>query len=794
MLFLHILTRVATMRWKILLFVACCLLPLALTEKFQFQAEVSKLMSLIINSVYKTKEIFLRELISNGSDALDKIRFISLTETNALDAQSELKISVRPDRNTSTLIITDTGIGMTKDELRNNLGTLAKSGTADFVKAIESGKADLSLIGQFGVGFYSAFLVADRVRVVSKHNDEDRAYVWESDASGEFAINEWTDDERKDAGLGRGTQITLFLKEDAKEYLEEKKLRDVIGKYSEFINFPIWMEVEKKEMITVEVDAKDKKEKKEGEKEGEKDDEKEDEKEDKKEDEESDVEDVEKSEDKSEEKAQPKKRKKKVEKISYEWEQLNTQKPIWTRDSKEVKPSEYHAFYRVFTKDYDDPLAWSHFKAEGDLSFRAIIFIPRHTKSELYQAVRDLTRNVKLFVKKVFITDEMGETLLPKWLNFLWVLVDSEDLPLNVSRETLQHNRMIRIIRKKLVSKSLELLERLSREDPDKFKIVRKEFGINLKLGAIEDNNSRPKVMKLLQFPSSRKTIDPKKNDYVGLEDYVSRMKKGQDQIFFLTGRNTKEIEESPFVERALVRDYEVLFFDEPIDEYIVQSVLDFDGKPFQNIAKEGFKFGDEDPEDKQREEAQKEEFKPLIEWLEKVVGDFIGSIAITNRLTKSPCALVAQTQGWSGNMERIMSSQAMQKQDESTVNFRNYYKRILEINPNHPLMIGLLQHAKENKEEERDNDLPRVLFDIALLRSGYEIKDNKEFSHRVERVMRRMLKVDLDVEAEVRERPAPEHDSEEVKEEEVLEEYEVDDEEDEKKKEKPQEKSHDEL
>lgn len=739
------------MRLFLLVVLALCVLVRTEKETLAFQAEVSKMMHLIINSVYKEREIFLRELVSNASDALDKLRFLALTEPDVLDGEPDLKISILSDPDQNIVVITDTGIGMTPAELKTNLGTLAKSGTADFVSAVESGKADLNLIGQFGVGFYSSFLVAERVEVISKHPTVDRPYHWESEAAGSFTVEEY---KGEDAPV-RGTKIILHLKDDQREYLNEDELKRIIIKYSEFINFPIHLRTSKMEMVEVDKPEETK------DQDDEQDKQKEEEDKTKKDEDEAEVEDVEKEEEKSEEKRQ-RKTKKKVEKKIFEWQHINTQPPIWTRDPKTVNSTEYQSFFRAFTKeDKSEAATWVHFKSDGvDVSFKALIFVPKKAKSELYQAVRDVTRNVKLFVKRVFITDDFGDSFLPKWLNFLWIIIDAEDVPLNVSRETLQQHKVLKIIRKKLINKALELIGQLAKESRAKYNNFRQEFGVSLKLGAIEDKDHRPKVMKLVRFPTS---ASPKEVKYIGFDEYVGRMKKGQNQIFYMTGSSVDEIKQSPFVERVLARGYEVLYLDEPIDEYLVQSVLDFEGKPLQSVAKAGLRFGDEDEDDAKQLKDAEEKFHPLLSWLEEILFDFIEKATISNRLTQSPAALIPIQMGLSGNMERIMNAQAMQKKDTSLKDFYKTRKKNLEVNPKHPLIIGLLNHVEGNDKEDRDVELAKVLFEMVQIRSGYEVEDKKAFAKRVERVLRRSLKVDLDEEALVNEKPAPERETEEI-------------------------------
>jgi len=443
-------------------------------ETHAFETEVNRLMKLIINSIYKNKEIFLRELISNGSDALDKIRFLALTDDKALTTNPHLNITIKADKESKKIVITDSGIGMTKDNLINNLGTIAKSGTSEFLKAMEDEEtADSSLIGQFGVGFYSAFLVADWVSVVSKHNDDDQ-YIWESDAENGFKVFK---DPRGNT-LGRGTEITLNLREDALEYLDDDTLRDLITKYSQFINFPIYLWTTTTETVDEPIEeesteaVEDKKD--------------EDEDED-------DVEDVE------DEEKKPKF--KKVEKTVTKWELMNENKPIWTRKPKDITKEEYVEFYQAFARVSDDPLAHIHFRAEGETDFRCLLYIPGKAPQEFMTRVNENVSPIKLYVKRIFITDEMPE-FIPRWLSFVRGLVDSDDFPLNVSRETIQHLPILKVIQKKVVSKAIEMFTKLQKNE-EKYNTFMKEFGTSIKLGVVEDHTHRNKIAKLLRFHSS---------------------------------------------------------------------------------------------------------------------------------------------------------------------------------------------------------------------------------------------------------------------------------------------------
>lgn len=687
-------------------------------EKFHFQAEVNRMMKLIINSLYRNKEIFLRELISNASDALDKIRLLSLTDPSVLNATPELKIKIKADKDNKVLHITDTGIGMTRTDLVNNLGTIAKSGTAEFLSKMQeqqSSQQDMNdMIGQFGVGFYSSFLVADRVIVTTKHN-EDIQSIWESDAAN-FQIAE---DPRGNT-LQRGTQISLHLKEEATDYLEIETLKNLIKKYSQFINFPIYLWSSK--IVTEEEPIDEAEESK---------------SEDKATDEDADIE----VDDKKEEDG-PKV--KTVEKTVWDWELINDNKPIWTRKISEITDDEYNEFYKSLTKDKTDPLAHVHFIAEGEVSFKSVLFIPASQPSDSFNRYGTFTDNIKLYVRRVFITDEFQD-MLPKYLAFIQGVVDSDDLPLNVSRETLQQHKLLKVIKKKLVRKALDMIKKLDKDEMDKFW---KEYSTNIKLGVIEDAANRSRLAKLLRFQTSYQS-----GITTALADYVSRMKPKQNQIFYIAGSSRKEVESSPFVERLLKKGYEVLYLVEPVDEYCLSSLPEFEGKVFQNIAKEGFTL----PEDQKKTDTLKTKFESLTKWLsESALKDKIAKAQVSERLTESPCALVASMFGWTGNMERLAISNAHQKSDDPQ---RSYYlnqRKTLEINPRHPLIKELNHRVEDNPEDPKAKEIALMMFRTATLRSGYMLQDTAEFAQSVELMMRQTLGIpeDEQVEEEIEEEP----------------------------------------
>merc|ERR1711988_1761588 len=666
-----------------------------------------------------------------------------------------------------TISIIDTGIGMSKADLINNLGTVAKSGTTNFLEAMAEG-GDANLIGQFGVGFYSAFLVADKVSVTSKCNEDPVQHVWESSADASFTV---VDDPRGNT-LGRGTRVTLHLKEDAHDYLSEDKLKETAKKYSQFIQFPIYVKVKKEVDTDTEEDDDDDK------------------------DDEEEKDDVETKDD-DEEKEEKEEKKAPTKKTVYEWEQVNTQKAIWLRAKEDVTEEEYNEFYKSISKDYLDPLAYTHFNAEGEIEFKSVLFLPKKAPMDMMDNYWTKKSEVKLFVRRVLVADKFEE-LLPRYLNFVRGVVDSDDLPLNVSREQLQQNKIMKVISKKLVRKVLELMKKLAKEedsgddedeekDDDEEKEEKdeekkeekkdkkdeestwakfyKEFNKNLKMGCYEDDSNRSKISKLLRFQSTKS-----EDKDISLDKYLDRMQESQESIYYMSGDNLEVMKKSPSLQIFQKKDIEVLMLSDHLDEPCIQKLADYEGKKFVSIQKADVKL-DETEEEKKKFSKLKDMYKPLTDWWKETLTDLtekgamkdagvkVEKVEISKRLTDSPVVVVTSQFGYSAQQEKVMKAQSFQNKDQISMMSG---RKTLEVNPNHPVVIDLLSKIKGDKEDKAALDTAQVLFQTALIESGYEIADPSALVNRVYRLMSKELGVDPDAPLKEVEVPEEEEEAEE--------------------------------
>lgn len=660
------------------------------SETFAFQAEINQLLSLIINTFYSNKEVFLRELISNASDAIDKIRYSSLTSPEVLGDCKDFTISIVPDKEAGTLTIQDTGIGMTKQDLIKNLGTIAHSGTRAFMESIQQGgnPADqMSLIGQFGVGFYSAYLVAKNVKVVTKHND-DVQYVWESSASGSFTITEDTDGPR----IARGTKLILELKDDQTDFLNENRIREVVKKHSEYCGFPVMLEVEKEEEVPEEVNP-EQEDKPEG-----------------------TVEDVDEDDEKT-----PKKKETRIVKTFV---QLNNQPPIWLRKPEDVTQDEHDAFYKAISNDWDAPMTQKHFSIDGQIQFKALLYIPKRAPFDMFATTDKRRSNVKLYVKKVLISDD-STSILPDYLSFVQGVVDSDDLPLNVSREMLQQNSVMKIIKNNLVKKCIEMINDLATaEDKEKYKTFYEAFNKNVKLGVHEDRKNRTKLLDLVRFHSSKSD-----EDLTTFKDYVTRMKEGQKKIYYLTGESLKAVKSSPFIEKLRKRGLEVLYMVDPMDEYMLQTVRDYDDKELVSCSKEGLDLDMTEEEKKSFDELQKE-WEPVCNKIKNILGEKVTSVKLSERLADNPCVLVTDRYGWSANMERIVRAQALRSSDSM---YAGASRKIMEINPDHKVIKEIKARVDGDKDVKPVVDM---LFQTVMIDSGFVLDEPSMFAKQIYRLI----------------------------------------------------------
>ncbi|NTX38399.1 molecular chaperone HtpG [Myxococcus sp. CA033] len=616
-------------------------------ETHAFQAEINQLLSLVINSLYSHKEIFLRELVSNASDALDKLRFRAITEPELLSDAPELELRITPDAEKNTLTIEDTGIGMSHDELVKNLGTIAHSGSREFLQmATQRGQKDVQLIGQFGVGFYSAYLVADRVEVVSRAAGKDsQAWKWSSEAHGSFTVEPA---ER----AARGTAVILHLKEDQKEFLDEWRVRSLITQYSDYVGHPIKLQVKK--TTGTGDDAK----------------------------------------------------------TEVALEVVNKASALWQRSKSEITDEQYQEFYKHLTHDWDVPLAWTHFRADGNQQFTGLLFVPKNPPFDLNAQQQ---RGVRLFVKRVFIMDRCEE-LVPQWLRFVRGVIDSDDLPLNVSRELLQDSQVVRAIRKHVVKKSLDLLEKLAKDKPEDYTAFWKSFGTVLKEGLATEAEHKDKLGGLLRYESSRE------EGLTSLSDYVSRMKEGQEALYYMYGESRKAVEDSPHLEALKQRGYEVLFMTDPVDEWAAQGLREFQGKPLVSALQADLKLQSTD-EQKKEHEQNSEGLKGLTAKMKDVLQDSVREVRVSDRLTDSPVCLVVPEGGSPAYLERLLQQRGKGMPR---------VKRILEVNPKHPVIEHLKAVHEKDPAQAQVSEWIELLHDQALLTEGSTISDPNRFARRL--------------------------------------------------------------
>ena len=633
-------------------------------ETLGFQTEVKHLLHLMIHSLYSNKEIFLRELVSNASDAADKLRFEALSNDKLYENDSELKIRIEFDKEQRTITVKDNGIGMSREEVQEHIGTIAKSGTKQFFEALTGDQAkDSELIGQFGVGFYSSFIVADKVTLTTKKAGSDEGVKWESAGEGDYTIESVEK-------AGRGTDIVLHLKEGEDEFLDGFRLRSIIKKFSDHISLPIVMDNE----IPAEKDEEGKE----------------------------------------------------TAPARIEDETVNSASALWTKSRDEIDEQAYNEFYKHVGHDFQDPLTHIHSKVEGTNEYTMLLYVPARAPFDLWD--RDAKHGVKLYVRKVFITDD-AEQLMPRYLRFIRGVIDADALPLNVSREILQQSKQISTIKAGAVKKVLGLLEGLAKKDQEKFTAFWKEFGAVIKEGVIEDAKNKDKVAKLLRFASTHLDTD---EQAVGLEDYVSRMQEGQDKIYYVTADSFAAAKNSPHLEIFRKKGIEVLLLSDRIDEWLTSNLTEFDGKQLQSVAKGELDLDKTDTEEEKKEqEATNKDFESVTKQIKEVLGDKVSEVRLSHRLTDSPACLVSEDHGMSLNMERIMKEAG---QDMTMMG--GGVKPVFEINPDHALVTRL----KDEQDDVRFADLAQIMFDQAILSEGGQLDDPASFVHKLNGLLQGLL------------------------------------------------------
>lgn len=651
-------------------------------ESWAFQSDINQLLSLIINTFYQNKEVCFRELISNASDANDKYKYASLKQGNSVDA-SQLYINIIPDKSNNTLTIADNGIGMTKDDLIQCLGTIAKSGTKEFIqKMMQDNDGNKgNQIGQFGVGFYSAYLIADKVSVVTKSFDHPQ-YVWESNATGTFTIAQI-----ETPTMDHGTSVILHLKENHDDFFSTDFLKELVKKHSEFVVFPIMLQVEKEKEKEIDADNK-------------------------------------------------------TDETVLEFEHINQQKPVWTLSPSEVTHKQYASFYKSLTNDSNDHLAVKHFSVEGGVEMKSVLYIPRQAPLEMND-VYNKPNNIKLYVKKVFITDDSKE-LIPPYLCFVRGMVDSDDLPLNISREFLQNNRIVRGVQKNIVKKSIEMMKEMADDKPDDYKVFYKQFSKYVKLGIYEDSTNRSKLQPLLRF---RTTKTNEEDEMKSVQDYVTSMQPDQKGIYYIIGESQQVLKTSPLVEFLVAKGYEVILMTEPLDEYIMQRIQEYEGKQFICISKNTDLFDESEDQKKEKEE----EFKKYEEFCTFVKNtvmqnkqDTISKVSMGDRIGKgTPCIVTTDVYGITANMERIMKAQS-EHYTSMPVS-----RKVLLLNPNHKLIQSLFTQHSESAEKV-NTDLVTLMYDAALLTSGYALKNPAEFTQIIYKILQAGMNMDDDDDEDV--------------------------------------------